>query len=104
RPDQALARRLFTVFDYGSGAMHTPIEVIGVVEDAMLHTVLERPGPELYYLQPFSPLVIFRYEEAAEGAINQRGREVMASLGGARDVMFLEDLIKQQFVQERRES
>lgn len=105
RPEQALGERLFTVFDYGSGATHFPIEIVGVVEDAMIHDIRQRPGAELYSLASFSPTVIFRYEEAAEAEINQRVRDVMLEVTGSpRNAIFLEEILNQQFAQERRES
>lgn len=64
-----------------------------------------RPGEELYSLASFSPTVIFRYEEAAEAEINQRVRDVMLEVTGSpRNAIFLEEILNQQFAQERRES
>lgn len=105
-PEQALGERFFTVFDYGSGATHLPIEIIGVVEDSMVRTTQERPGAEFYYYEPFSaPHVLFRYEESVEADIAAKVGEVVMDVSGFSSFpIFLEESIEQTFEQERRES
>ena len=105
-PGAALGQRFFTLFDYGSGASYTPIEIIGVVEDSMISNIQELPGAEFYYLESFSaPQVLFRYEATAEAGIAQRVSDVVMEVSGfAAEPIFLEGRLEQAFAQESRES
>ena len=105
-PQQAVGERFFSLFDYGSGATLSPIEIVGVVEDSMVRSIRQRPGAEFYYLEPFSgPQVLFRYEEAAEAEIAKRVSDVVLAVSGfASQPSFMEERLEQAFTQEQRES
>jgi putative ABC transport system permease protein len=88
---------------------HTPVRIVGVVEDNMYMSLRRMPGPELYIQQApdgYIPGLLVKYEEVIGDTLQERIQQTAQAVNAQRlqDLRFVEPELQAAFRQEQNES
>jgi putative ABC transport system permease protein len=109
-PEEAVEQIFFMrIINRENGvASHSPMRIIGIVEDNMYGSLRRKPGPEIYLLSssPGSLLLMLRYEEAIENSLQERIHATAHAVNGQtlQDMIFVKPRVDSAFIQEQNES